>query len=112
MQPEFTKHMITKAEKFLELGLIRYEGHGVWLVSPILGYNTSTHRVRSHGEFGFACDCQGYTIKEAKYKNLSSSIYPVCSHIGAVKLFEQRRRQKERFDLNQNTFEFATRASV
>lgn len=107
MRPEFTKHMITKAEKLLEHGLVNYDGHGVWIVSPLIGYNVTVHRVRSHGEFGFSCDCQGYRIKEAKYKNLSSSIWPVCSHIAAVKLYEQKKKQKEILDVNQQTFEFA-----
>jgi len=107
-RPEFTESMISKAEKLVDLGLVEYKGDGVWFTKPIAGYNKSPvpHRVRAGGDFEFSCDCQGYQIKEAKYRNLSSSIYPVCSHIAAVKLFLQRQRQREKLDKNQSKFDF------
>lgn len=111
MRPEFTKSMIAKAEKLISLGLVRYEGQGLWVVRPIAGYNITTHRVRSGGDFGFSCDCQWYAIKSAQYRNLSSHTWPVCAHICAVKMFEDDRRQKQKLDtlndVNQQKFDFA-----
>ncbi len=117
-QPEFSTSMVKKAEKLIELGLVEYQGLGVWFTKPIPGYNKSNepHRVRADKMFNFSCDCQGYRIKEAKYKNLSSSAWPVCSHIAAVVKFEQLKKQKERLererqrDANQCKFEFPQEA--
>lgn len=80
------KHILIKAQKFLEKARIEQIDYTTWLCHPIRGYNKTIHTISSNVE-EFTCDCQGFRKKEKDYLNGSSNITPICSHILAVKQY-------------------------
>ena len=78
----------TKAQKFLDLGLIEWNTEEkCFYVNPIEGYNTRTYEIRKRDK-GFECNCQACQTKMKKEDydpNVDSSA--PCSHILAVYLW-------------------------
>lgn len=112
MRPEFTYSQIKKAEKFVEGKCIEYKGGGLWICKPLIyfskkhgdfvGYNHTTYTIKSDGNYGFNCTCQAFVNSKAIFEAGAydptlpkEQVWPKCSHIKAVKLFEQLKKKKE-----------------
>lgn len=80
---ELTHSQRHKADVFLNLNLITYNGNGKFLCSPIRGYNTRTY-VMERKEGGFVCTCQGFIMKQRSYEAGLSPNPPFCSHLLAL----------------------------
>lgn len=126
MRPEFTFSQIKKAEKFVKFGCIEYQGHGVWICKPLkhtsardifklIEYNHTTYTIKSDGNYGFNCNCQGFektkkTFEKGEYDPTlpESTVCPKCSHIKAVILFEQLKKKETqtRREANQGLLAF------
>jgi len=80
------KAIITKAKKFNELGLVKYNSESKdWSILPIPGYNKTTYTV--FGTQGhFVCNCQFYNTVSKHWE------HPTCSHIQAVKFWLEIKR--------------------
>ena len=72
-----------KVKKLLELGLIKKESYGVYIVLPIPGYNRTTYTIRQNFT-ELICNCQGFGKR--KY----------CSHTKAVMIYKQKTEQPEK----------------
>jgi hypothetical protein len=72
---EMTGSQEKKAERFVDLGLIRYIGENTFICLPVPGYNKSTYIMRREDDGNFSCNCF-YAVKRQK----------TCSHIMALYL--------------------------
>ena len=63
-----------KIRKFLEAGCLKKVHQDLWECRPLLGYNSTTYRLRRTQIGDFDCNCQGY------YK------YKACSHTMALEV--------------------------
>lgn len=69
-------NILSKAKKFNQLKLIKYQGINRWAVNHIEGYNKTDYDVILNPNGAFSCNCQYFSKKGEK-----------CSHILAVELF-------------------------
>lgn len=84
---ELKKSQYSKAKKFLDLGLIKYNGDGSFLCEPIPGYNTRTYQMKKHHLTGrFTCNCQHYVMQRKKVdkQQIGEDEITKCSHIAAL----------------------------
>ncbi len=123
MRPDFTFSQIKKAEKFVAHDCVEYKGHGVWICKPLwymsrgrlVKYNYTQYTIRSDGNYGFNCMCDGFLRSRKVYESGSydpmlpkEQVLPKCSHIRAVILFEQlkKKEDKVRRESQQGAFAF------
>ena len=86
---ELTQPQRNKARKFVEL--IEYLGNNRFACKPIEGYNSTTHLITKDPDFKFRCSCQGFVMKEKRFKQFGGEI-PFCSHIIALLMcFSQKK---------------------
>lgn len=83
IQRVLTQDQQEKALKFVQQGLIVYNGDGTFTCQRMIGYNTRDYTIKPHADFHFECNCQGW---QSKYKRLQKGddIYPTCSHVSAL----------------------------
>ncbi|MBI5872724.1 MAG: hypothetical protein HZB36_01075 [Candidatus Omnitrophica bacterium] len=111
MRPDFTFSQIKKAEKFVKHECIEYKGMGIWVCKPlkyvskrdifkVIEYNHTTYTIKSDGNYGFNCGCDGFLQSKKIYETGAydpllpkEQVLPKCSHIRAVILFEQLKRK-------------------
>jgi len=112
MRPDFTFSQIKKAQKLVENNCIEYKGLGVWVCKPlryvskrnkfrIVQYNHTTYTIKSDGNYGFTCHCDGFLHSKKVYESGAydptlpeEQVLPKCSHIRAVLLFEQKKKKE------------------
>jgi hypothetical protein len=80
---ELTHSQRHKADVFLALNLIHYNGMGGFLCLPIPGYNHTTH-VMHRKDRGWTCTCQGFRMKQRQFEQGLSPNPPFCSHLLAL----------------------------
>jgi hypothetical protein len=85
----------TKALAFLRKGLVKYDfDMKVFYVNPIKGYNKTRYTVEGDGEH-FKCNCQFYNKVSKDWE------HPTCSHIQAVKLWNEIRIWNKKNDIQE-----------
>jgi len=80
---ELTHSQRHKADKFLSLNLIQYNGNGGFVCLPIPHYNSTPH-VMQRKEGGWTCTCQGFIMKSRAFSQGLSPNEPFCSHLLAL----------------------------
>lgn len=84
---ELKKSQYQKAQKFVKLGLIKYNKDGQCFVcEPIQGYNKRTYQLKKRIDGTFSCNCQHMFSQEKKALNgvISPEEIGICSHIAAL----------------------------
>lgn len=94
-----------KALKFVELGLIEYNGNGTFTCHKIEGYNTRDYTIQRHPDFHFECNCQGWQTKHKRLMK-GDDIYPTCSHVAALFVYFKTRHGGEWMEAKNMLAEF------
>lgn len=84
------KNVRSKAQKFLQLGLIEYNSDkDEYYCKPIKGYNNTTYTIKLKGA-GYECNCQACQTKMRKNEyNPDYDTEIPCSHALAVNMLNK-----------------------